>query len=472
MVDPRRFPPEELLRMLIDTTVQNRPLKDVQTCLVGGANPNGSLKQGLRPLHYGAYHNRADVLMLLIRYGAEVNKGDDIGHTALHMAAKHGYLTCAQVLLDHGAVVNFCDQPNRTLGDDTKVLALLTVHPLNLAIENNYPDMAELLLKNGADPNQQYFVGHEINSVPLENTECLEVLLRHGADPNSYSRSGLTQLMKACKQKETKAMRILLNYGADVDQVCHPKTDQKRALHYAVMTGSVEITRILLDAGADTRQPPQFKFPPLEFAITQDKVHICRLLLQYGANPNEVNENMCSMLQLACCTVELHNQAAMIDMLLEAGADPLYAPTEFSYITPCLTALVEYLACNDEYDITIPHMLLKYGAEVNLTKATGRYKIKDRCGVISQLRKLTRHDDLLNMLIETSGRRHREQARVEGTMPPLIRAVVLEACALPVTLKHQSRICIRRLLSTPKPRHIAQLPIPAYIKDYLLFMAR
>ena len=56
-----------------------------------------------------------------MKYGADVNLGDDIGYTPLHIAAKHGFLTCAQMLLDNGAIVNYCGDPNSEAKEDTKV---------------------------------------------------------------------------------------------------------------------------------------------------------------------------------------------------------------------------------------------------------------------------------------------------------------------------------------------------------------
>ena len=465
-----KYSSNELLRLLIDAIVHASPLKDVQTVLRSDADPNGTLRQGLRPLHYAAYHNRADVIHLLCRWGADVNKGDDIGYTSLHIAAKHGFLACALALIENGSVVNFCDEGTPTT--DSKVSELLTVHPLNLASENDHAEMMELLLRHGANPNQKYFIGHEINIIPLENTKCLEILLRYGGDPDAYSRSGITPIMKACKQGHKEAISLLINYGANVDKTCHPKLDQKRAIHYAVMSGNSEIARLLLDAGANTRQPPEFLYPPLDFAITQDKPKMCELLLQYGADPNEVNGNGCSMLQIACSTPELLNQVELIEQLLENGADPRFGSSNFSFITPCLTPLVEYLACNGEYDIAIVELLLRHGAEINLTRATGRYCIKDKAGVLAVLRKMRDFPDILCLLIEASGARDREATRQEPNLSPIIRAQVLAAAAIPASLKHLTRLTIQGLIKPPRPKMVKLLPLPPYIKNYLTYKAR
>ena len=45
-----------------------------------------------------------------------------------------------------------------------------------------------LLLDNGARPDHKYFMGYEINLVPLDHLECLKTLLEYGADPNVFNR--------------------------------------------------------------------------------------------------------------------------------------------------------------------------------------------------------------------------------------------------------------------------------------------
>jgi ankyrin repeat protein len=165
--------------------------------------------------------------------------GNQGGVTALHYAARQGYLEAAQVLLDAGARVN---QPS---GDGTSPLLIATI--------NGHFDLANLLLDRGADPA----MAAENGVAPLyavlncewapkanypqprahqqQKTTYLELmaaLLEHGADPNArlskkvwYSgynsdlsgveESGATPFWRAAYASDIPAMRLLLKYGAD-----------------------------------------------------------------------------------------------------------------------------------------------------------------------------------------------------------------------------------------------------------------
>ena len=72
--------------------------------------------------------------------------------------------------------------------------------PLRLALKNGHYDCARFLLENGANPNTRYFLGSEINLINPLNTKFLDLLLAFGANVDSRDRTGMTPLMKACRQ--------------------------------------------------------------------------------------------------------------------------------------------------------------------------------------------------------------------------------------------------------------------------------
>eukprot|EP00730_Choanoeca_flexa_P003019 TRINITY_DN11261_c0_g1_i1.p2 TRINITY_DN11261_c0_g1~~TRINITY_DN11261_c0_g1_i1.p2 ORF type:complete len:162 (+),score=8.86 TRINITY_DN11261_c0_g1_i1:55-540(+) len=89
------------------------------------------------------------------------------------------------------------------------------------------PKVTRLLLELGADPNPVDASGrsplwHAINS---QNHAMIELLLRNGADPNlegPTSPEGRVSLVhRAMQLKDDLAVKLLLEYGADITRVSH-----------------------------------------------------------------------------------------------------------------------------------------------------------------------------------------------------------------------------------------------------------
>lgn len=68
-----------------------------------------------------------------------------------------------------------------------------------------------------------------------------------------------------------------------------------------MMVGSAAITELLLDAGASLSLAAGYALTPLDAAVVHDRPDVCRLLLSYHADPNEVNADGCSALQVGLC---------------------------------------------------------------------------------------------------------------------------------------------------------------------------
>jgi ankyrin repeat protein len=103
-------------------------------------------------LHRAAQDGNLAELMRLVADGYDVNLFDDLGHTPLHRAAEGGHGQAAAWLLGHGADVNANDEA--TIGETA----------LALAVQRDDPDIVELLLRQGADPDIQGWMGNTARS--------------------------------------------------------------------------------------------------------------------------------------------------------------------------------------------------------------------------------------------------------------------------------------------------------------------
>jgi uncharacterized protein len=232
----------EILRMLIargaDANARERSLGE--TALMWAAAENHP--EAVRALmEHGANPNtRSDQLVYpKDRFGLEgvITILPHGGWTALMYAARQGSLESARALAEMGADLNLADPDGTTA--------------LELAILNGHYDTAALLTEKGADPNiadstgmAALYAAVDMNTLgeiygrparkstdKLSALGLLPILLAHGANPNAALKlatltrahtpgepslgEGSTPLMRAAKNGDVAAMRVLMAHGAD-----------------------------------------------------------------------------------------------------------------------------------------------------------------------------------------------------------------------------------------------------------------
>lgn len=125
---------------LIHLAAESGHAQIVKLLLQWGADCNAQNGCGGRPLLDAAYWGHEAVVEILLAHGADINdQSDEEESTALLGAASRGHKETVEILLANGAEVNVLDN--------------WTQSPLERAIKNGHKDIVELLRQHGAIDN-------------------------------------------------------------------------------------------------------------------------------------------------------------------------------------------------------------------------------------------------------------------------------------------------------------------------------
>ena len=295
----------------------------VSLLLDHGAQVNATERSGQSAVMWGAAEGHAQVVKRLIEAGAELNKQLPSGFNAWFFAAREGRSEVVRELLNAGADVNAVMKPAtggpRNPRDGTSALLM--------AVENGHFELADLLLRSGADANDMrsgFTALHvlswvrkpnfgddadgdpaPIGSGNMTSLQFVRALVSHGADVNArltggrsgrgrLNQKGATPFLLACDTADLPLMKLLLELGAD-----------------PAITNADRCPPVLAAAGIGTMAPGE------EAGSEEEAIAAVQLLLDLGADINAVDANG----ETAMHGAAYKNLPKMVHFLAANGAD-------------------------------------------------------------------------------------------------------------------------------------------------------
>ncbi|KAL8915146.1 MAG: hypothetical protein Q9172_006935 [Xanthocarpia lactea] len=291
----------------LGAAVKSVDIKLVKLLLKFGADANLS---GGPSLHYATHKGSIEMVELLLQYGADIDR-KTYGETPLAAAAKENRIPIAELLIAKGANI------------DADGLGT----PLLFASSEGHSAMVRLLLSKGVstclDGNKAALPkaaahGHE---------ETVRLLLVAGFDVNAFTSISdprhpklQTALYAAATNGRVSILRLLIDWGADVNVNLHPDGVYDTALQAASKEGHLAAVELLLRSGAELDIQGDVRgdgyFSAFQTACAHNHESIIRLFLQHGSDVNE-GGGYGSPLRAAVS----HFSYTAIQILLDAGAD-------------------------------------------------------------------------------------------------------------------------------------------------------
>ena len=304
-------------------------LTRVQECLEElGIHVDARDPLGATPLIVASKAGQEEVVRYLLDAGADVDCQDGEGWTSLMYSCMFLKLSICDILLDRNANIHLKNAAEGTclllsahanapvalverlldMGADINHRQRYGFTALLFAVSGGYPEIAELLIRRGADVNlNNNIFGTCPIHVAVNNgdTYITKLLLDSGSPLNPRSARSLTPLMIASARGQLDLVELLLERGAPVNEQEGPPTSSDVIDSFTQMSQEVRQALSL---------PQVFELEifvdrvgrgstALHMAVKQGDVEVVKTLMSYGADPNLRNDRGESALDMANETI-------------------------------------------------------------------------------------------------------------------------------------------------------------------------
>ena len=271
------------LFQFIKTNKEEQILDYISNLTVDEVDVNMRDEQGNYLITFAIMMNNRRILRKLIEYGSRLDILDSEGYSILYYPIKFNYLEIIDILLEYD---------KKTVG-----ISLVNIKdargsvPIFYAIKYKNRYALQELLSHGADAN--YKNNDNMNSLHLavlkKDVTIVKMIVKYIKNINSRTNSGSTALHYACNFQLTNSVIILLENGANQD--INELEYDFYPIFYAVVQNNVDITKLLVDAGANPNHQDYLGNTILHYAIINRHAEI----LDYIVNKYDIRGKSINM---------------------------------------------------------------------------------------------------------------------------------------------------------------------------------
>ncbi|CAB3407274.1 unnamed protein product [Caenorhabditis bovis] len=253
---------------------------------------NKQSKNGWSPLLEACARGHTGVANTLLKHHARIDVFDEMGRTALHLAAFNGHLAIVHLLLQHKAFVNSKSKTGEA--------------PLHLAAQNGHVKVVNVLVQDH---------GASLEAITLDNQTALhfaakfgqlgvsQTLLALGANPNARDDKGQTPLHLAAENDFPDVVKLFLKMKHNNNRGVLTAIDHNgfTCAHIAAMKGSLAVVRELMmidKAMVIQAKTKTLEATTLHMAAAGGHANIVKILLENGANAEDENSHGMTALHL------------------------------------------------------------------------------------------------------------------------------------------------------------------------------
>ncbi|MDF2964820.1 MAG: ankyrin-3-like [Rickettsiaceae bacterium] len=350
----------------------------VKLLLENGANPNQKIINAY-PIDIAIEKADMNIIELLLKYGAFPNIEQTI--PTLHKAYdKHSNNTrkILNIFFKHGIDLNKLDQNGNSL--------------LNLVINEEDLNLANFLLKHGANPNiEELFITPLNHAIKNKDMRLIHLLLKYNADPQLTDKdNGYTALHCAVLERSLKIIKLLLKHSKNPQELINtPSRKGDWPLHLAVESGDLHNVKVLIKNGALVDCVDNDGLSPLFIASAKGNLKIMDFLTKQGADIYRTIPGRDNILHntISCFRRGLNGpqKLATVKLLIEKGFD---LNENNRYDEPLLYILIR----NQDYKIA--SLLLENGADIKLLNSYRPCNSKKQQAFFKVAESLLRERDL------------------------------------------------------------------------------